>query len=106
MKKMLILLIVFFLLLDSTAVFAEQSEAFYIVGDLAVARPAGLAATVIGGAIFIACLPFALPSGSVRSTADTLVGEPFRFTFKRPLGDFTKDYSYVPAPASEKEPKQ
>jgi hypothetical protein len=106
MKKMLILLVVCFLLFNSTAAFADYSDHLYVVGDVAFARPLGLAATVIGGAVFIVCLPFALPSGSVKNTADTLVGEPFRFTFERPLGDFTKDYSYAPATESEKKPKQ
>jgi hypothetical protein len=63
------------------------------VGDLAISRPFGIVATVIGGAVFIASLPFSLPSGSVKNTADTLVGEPFRFTFKRPLGDF-RQYNF------------
>ncbi len=106
MKKVLVLLIVCFLLLNSTAAFADYSDPFYIAGDVAFARPLGLAATIIGGAALIVCMPFALPSGSVGNTADKLVGEPFRFTFKRPLGDFSKDVSYVPAPDTEKQPKE
>jgi hypothetical protein len=87
MRKMVILLVLF-LLLNSTAAFAESGDGFYAIGDLAIARPLGIASIVIGGAAFIASFPFALTSGSIKDTADLLVGEPFRFTFKRPLGDF------------------
>ncbi len=106
MRKMVILLVVCFLLFNSTAAFADYSDGLYVVGDVALARPVGLAATIIGGAIFVVCLPFSLPSGSVKSTADALVVEPFRFTFKRPLGDFSKDVSYAPDDTSEKETKK
>ncbi len=105
MRKMVILFVVCFLLFNSTAAFADYSDGLYIVGDVALARPVGLAATIIGGAIFVVCLPFSLPSGSVKSTADALVGEPFRFTFERPLGNFSKDISYGPDDRSGKKQK-
>lgn len=104
MRKMVILIVVCFLLFNSTAAFADYSDGLYVVGDIAFARPFGLVATVVGGAIFVVCLPFALPSGSVNSTADALVGEPFRFTFERPLGNFSKDISY--GLDSKKKPKE
>ena len=106
MRKTFILIVVCFLLFNSTAAFADWGESFYIVGDVAVARPLGIVATVIGGAIFVACLPFALPSGSVKSTADVLVGEPYGFTFKRPLGEFKTDVSYAPDSEPEKKTKE
>ncbi len=106
MRKTFILIVVCFLLFNSTAAFADWGESFYIVGDLAVARPLGIAATVIGGAIFVACLPFALPSNSVKSTADALVREPFGFTFRRPLGEFKTDVSYVPSDEPGKKTKE
>ncbi len=106
MKRILILIIICFLLLNSTVAFADWGESFYVVGDLAVARPLGIAATIIGGAIFVACLPFAIPSNSVKSTADVLVREPFGFTFKRPLGEFKTDASYVPADEPGKKTKE
>lgn len=101
MRKVMILFVVCFLLFSSTAAFADFSDHVYVVGDVAFARPVGLAAIVVGGAIFIATLPFALPSGSVKSTANVLVGEPFRFTFKRPLGDFG-NVSHAPENAPDK----
>lgn len=57
--------------------------------DLAVARPLGLAVTVLGTAVFIAQLPLDLLGWqSPAAPARKLVMEPARFTFSRPLGDF------------------
>jgi len=56
--------------------------------DAVLGRPVGLAATVVGSVVFVVSLPFAATSGSVKSTADALVGKPARFTFTRKLGDF------------------
>jgi len=106
MRKMVILLVVCFLFFNSTVSFAETDDPFYVVGDVALARPMGFVATVIGSAIFVVCLPFTLPSRSVKNTADKLVGEPFRFTFKRPLGDFSTSGSWVQTDESEKKTKQ
>jgi hypothetical protein len=105
MKKIMIFSVVCFLLFNSTAAFADYSDHIYVVGDLAFARPVGLAATIIGGAIFIVALPFALTSDSVKSTADALVEEPFRFTFKRPLGDFG-NVAHVPENNTEQKTKE
>ncbi|MCL5023692.1 MAG: hypothetical protein M1497_10065 [Nitrospirae bacterium] len=94
MKKMAALLIVCILLLSSASAFAETDEAFVAAADAVIARPFGLAAIVVGGAFFVVSLPFALASNSVKQTGDMLVGEPFRFTFTRPLGDFRQSGSY------------
>lgn len=56
--------------------------------DLIVLRPLGLAATVIGGAVYIVSLPFSLAGGNAGQAGRKLVGEPAQFTFVRPLGDF------------------
>jgi len=105
MRKMLILFVICFLLFNSTLAFADNKDPFFIPVDVALARPLGLASIVIGGAILIVCLPFALPSGSVKTTADALVGGPFRFTFRRPLGSFS-DVTYTPAAELEKKTKE
>lgn len=55
--------------------------------DLLVARPLGLAATVIGTVVFVASLPFQALAGNVADPAKQLVAEPARFTFVRPLGE-------------------
>ncbi len=96
MRKIVILLTACFLLFNSPAAFADLDEGLVTIGDLVVSRPLGLAVTVLGGAVFIVALPFALTSGSVKDTADVLVGEPFRFTFKRPLGNFRQGSSSAP----------
>jgi hypothetical protein len=106
MRKIVILLISCFLFINTNAALAgDFDEGLVTVGDLAISRPFGLVATVIGGAVFIAALPFSLPSGSVKNTADTLVGEPFRFTFKRPLGDY-RHYNSNSGPSDKKQNRQ
>jgi len=84
----MILFISFVLILTSTPVFAADNDGFVVVADAVIARPVGLVSLVVGTAFFIVAFPFAATSGSLGTTADTLVGEPFRFTFTRPLGDF------------------
>lgn len=59
------------------------------ITDVALVRPGCLVATAIGSVIFVVALPVAALSGSVHSTADTLVVGPAQATFTRPLGDFT-----------------
>jgi hypothetical protein len=88
MKKIVVLLTLCGFLLNANAAFAAFDDALIVIGDLAIARPLGIVSTVAGSAVFVVALPFALTSGSVKNTADILVGEPFRFTFTRPLGDF------------------
>jgi len=96
MRKIIISLMVCLLVLNSTAAFAAETDDLVIIGDLVFARPLGIVATVIGGAVFIVALPFTIPSGSVRHTGAVMVGEPFNFTFDRPLGDFRKYRAYSP----------
>lgn len=61
------------------------------VVDAVVVRPLGLAATVIGSVLTAVALPFTLPSGSVKASALELIVKPAEYTFKRPLGDFSRD---------------
>jgi hypothetical protein len=62
--------------------------------DVLVVRPACLAATVVGSAVFVIALPFALMSKSVRPTAEALVIQPAQATFTRRVGDLDalRDY--------------
>ncbi|HEY6281628.1 MAG TPA: hypothetical protein VIW72_07560 [Burkholderiales bacterium] len=57
-----------------------------MAGDLIFVRPLGLVATILGTATFLVALPFTIPSGSVGSSAQALIGDPASYTFKRPLG--------------------
>jgi hypothetical protein len=92
MKKIMILCLTIVLILTSTPVLAADDDGFIIIMDIVIARPFGLASLVIGSAFFVVTLPFAAMSKSTHKTADTLVGEPFRFTFIRPPGDFSDTY--------------
>lgn len=94
MRKIVVLLTLCFLCLNSTAAFAQIDDGLIVVGDVVISRPVGIVVTIVGGALFVASLPFALPSGSVKETADVLVKQPFRFTFTRPIGDFKEYHSY------------
>ncbi len=58
--------------------------------DLVVVRPVGVVATVIGGVAFVVALPFTIPSGSVGTSAQEMVGRPAEYTFNRPLGEFDR----------------
>ena len=57
--------------------------------DVLVLRPLSAYALLVGSAIFVVFAPFA--AMTVRSDfgqfRDGLVGSPYRFTFKRPLGE-------------------
>ncbi len=53
-----------------------------------VVRPLGLAATIIGGAIFVVTLPFSALGGNAKPAYDHLLADPFLYTFNRPLGDY------------------
>ena len=54
--------------------------------DAFLLRPLGLAATVLGAAVFVVTLPFSLPTRSADDAAEVLVVKPARYTFARPLG--------------------
>lgn len=64
----------------------ESPNAGRMVGDLLVARPMGLVATVGGTAAFLVSLPFTLLAGHASEAAETLMVGPARATFMRCLG--------------------
>lgn len=66
----------------------QVADPVEVAADALVVRPVGLAATVVGAAIYVVALPFAAIAGDVHGPARSLVGAPARFTFKRRLGDF------------------
>lgn len=65
---------------------APSRDPVEMAADALVARPAGVAATVVGAAVYLVALPFAAISGDVKETGRVLVGGPARWTFRRPLG--------------------
>jgi hypothetical protein len=54
--------------------------------DLILLRPVGLAATIVGTAVFIVSLPFSALGGNEEAAAENLIKGPFFYTFQRPLG--------------------
>ncbi len=63
-----------------------------MMADGVLARPLGLASTIIGSAFFVITLPFTVPSGSVSEAKKQMIEYPAWFTFKRPIGEFGKRY--------------
>ncbi len=57
-----------------------------MVGDLLIARPLLIGATVIGAAVFVVSLPFTALGGNIEEAAEALVAEPGREAFARCLG--------------------
>ena len=59
----------------------------YNMLDLFVARPIGVAAGIVGTALFVVSLPFTLPTGSVDRAKEMFISKPFSFSFKREFPD-------------------
>jgi hypothetical protein len=55
--------------------------------DLLVARVCGVAVGIAGSAVFVAALPFTIPSGGVHDAADMFIIKPFQFSFIREFPD-------------------
>jgi hypothetical protein len=76
------------LLSTATPAFADEDKSLEVVADVGLVRPSCLVVTVAGTALFVAILPIAAVSRSVKRTAHTLVTVPAKATFTRPVGDF------------------
>jgi hypothetical protein len=101
MKKLtLTILIAICIIMTSMPAFGED-RALDATMDILLVRPVSLAATVVGTAVFIVSLPFSIPSKSVGATAQTLVVEPFNYTFTRPIGEFSGERRRGKAPSGE-----
>ncbi len=64
----------------------EEPSALAMVGDAVFVRPALLAATVVGSAVYTVSLPFSLIGGNASEAGHTLVVGPSKATFVRCLG--------------------
>lgn len=72
---------------STLSVVEEKPSAGAMAFDLIFVRPLGLVTTVLGTGVFVLQLPFALgPENSVKTSFDSLVMEPARYTFVRQLG--------------------
>lgn len=58
-----------------------------MLADLFMIRPTMLVGTAIGVTAFVISLPFSALGGNMDEAADTLVMQPVKYTFVRPLGD-------------------
>lgn len=87
--KILILLCTITLVMGNFSVSRADDNSIATITDVMLVRPGCFLATVLGSVVFVAALPIAAVSGSIRSTADTLVINPAQATFTRPVGDFS-----------------
>ncbi len=64
----------------------ETPSALAMTGDAIIARPALLAMTIVGSAVYLVSLPFSALGGNAAEAADVLVIGPAKATFVRCLG--------------------
>ncbi len=93
MKKITAVILVLAFLVVSVPVFAGTEDDGPIAGDAAFGRPLGIVSIVGGAALWVLSLPFAIISGSLPATTETLISNPVKYTLVRPVGDF----DYEPA---------
>ncbi|MBH04488.1 MAG: hypothetical protein CMP08_10265 [Xanthomonadales bacterium] len=72
---------------------ARTPSAGAMAFDAVIVRPLSLAATVGGLGLFVISLPFSVIGDNVNESGSRLVGEPGRYTFTRPLGEFEQAYN-------------
>ena len=70
----------------------EKPSGGAMMADLLVARPLGLAFTVVGSAAWVVSLPFSALGGNVNDSAEQLVIVPAAETFSRCLGCRNSNY--------------
>jgi len=64
----------------------ETPSALAMTGDAIFVRPALLATTILGSAVYLVSLPFSLLGGNADEAGEVLVMGPARATFVRCLG--------------------
>ena len=87
--KLLTAITTLMLLGSATPGYAYQDRSLDVVFDAALVRPSFVIVTAAGSVLFVAILPFSAMSGSVKTTAHTLVTVPAKAAFTRPVGDFS-----------------
>ncbi|BCD85985.1 hypothetical protein PSm6_23920 [Pseudomonas solani] len=71
---------------------ADAPPAYSMVGDLLIARPLLIGATVVGAGLFVVSLPFSALGGNVGAAGKALVVDPGKEAFVRCLGCTTSGY--------------
>jgi hypothetical protein len=70
-----------------------ESDGYDLMGEMII-RPFGIATTIIGAGVYVGISPLTAlfmipkPHDSFVMLADTIVCQPFKWTFMRPIGDF------------------
>ncbi|MGE0084233.1 MAG: hypothetical protein AB7S75_07395 [Desulfococcaceae bacterium] len=67
----------------------EEAGSGAIAFDALIVRPVSLGAILAGSLLFVIALPVTSFTGETRMTYEKLIKEPARYTFKRPMGDFS-----------------
>ena len=70
------------------APYSETPTAGTMLADTFMVRPLMLVGTAAGVVTFVVTLPFSALGGNVGEAGETLVVEPAKYTFVRPLGQF------------------
>ena len=68
----------------------EDPSGGMMIYDFILVRPVGIVATAVGGVFYIISLPFSALGDNTGEAAQALVIDPAAYTFKRPLGDWSK----------------
>ncbi len=71
---------------DRSYLASEGPHGAEMMADLFLVRPATAGVTVLGAAVWIVSLPFTLLGGNTVEAGREMVGEPFLYTFWRPVG--------------------
>ena len=66
----------------------KDPSAGAMIADFVLVRPVAIVALVVGSALFVVSLPFSAIGGNVKASATSLVVEPAKYSFVRPLGEF------------------
>jgi hypothetical protein len=96
MKKIIILLLTLSLVMgclysigwtDDRSVKEDPIAHEWSILDIVLARPLGVVAGIFGSALFVASLPFTIPSGGVDEAVEMFIVKPFQFSFTREFPD-------------------
>ena len=96
MKKITVVFLALTLLATAIPAWAGTEKDGQIVGDTLFARPLGVASIAGGAALWVVSLPFAVLTGSLHRTTQTLITNPVNYTLGRRVGDFDHELPVNP----------
>ncbi len=67
----------------------EETGTGAIAFDALIVRPVSLGAILAGSVLFVIALPVTYFTGQTRMTYEKFIKDPTRYTFERPLGEFS-----------------